>query len=94
MDSYEQLQALLDLAGQVGLVVRQLPGLAGGEDHPGGALIRVKGEEVLFLDARASVADQLAVTAAALAGRAELENRYVQPQLRDIIEKDQRDEDG
>jgi hypothetical protein len=87
MDAYAQLESLLELAEQLGLKVRRLPGPAGEGDHPGGALTRLKGQEVLFLDPQASVADQLAVTAAALAGRAELEDRYVAPELRAIIER-------
>ena len=91
MDSYQHLAALLDLAEQVGLTVRQLSPLPGEGGSPGGALVRVKGREVLFLDPQASVADQLAVTAAALAGRAELDNRYMPPQLRRIIQPDHED---
>jgi hypothetical protein len=87
MDAYEQLESLLDLAEQLGLKIRRLPGLAGEGDHPGGALTRVKGEEVLFLDAQAGLADQLSVTAAALAGRPGIEDRYMAPELREIIDR-------
>ena len=86
MDSHQQLEALLDLAEQVGMDVRPLAGSGGGGEHPGGALVRIRGKEVLFLDAAATVADQLAVTAAALAGRAELEDRFLPPELRQLIE--------
>ena len=86
MDSHQQLEALLDLAEQVGLAVRRLAGPAGGGEHPGGALVRVRGQEVLFLDSAAAVADQLAVAAAALAGRSELEDRFLPPELRQLID--------
>ncbi|NQU75943.1 MAG: hypothetical protein HQ546_06490 [Planctomycetes bacterium] len=94
MDAHEKLQALLDLADQIGLAVRKLPYMDGDGECVGGALVCVKGREVLFLDARAAVADQLAVTAAALAGRDELENRYIPPELRDIIEERRVGSDG
>lgn len=85
MDGYQLLETLLDLAEQVGLTVRQASGTAGG-DHPGGAVVRLKGADVLFLDPTAGVADQVAVAALALRGRAELQQRYLPPEVRDAIE--------
>jgi hypothetical protein len=87
MDAYQQLDALLDLATELGMTIRHLPGPAAGAEHPGGAVARLRGKEVLFLDSTAAVADQLAVTAAALAGRRELEGRFVAPQLRQAIDE-------
>ena len=89
MDEYEQLRWLLDLAESVGMDIRRAPGGAEavGADHPGGALVRLKGKDIIFLDPAASVADRAAVVAAALAGRADLEDRYLPPQIRELIER-------
>ena len=87
VEAYQQLEALLDLAGELGITVRQLAGAAAGAEHPGGALVRLRGQDVLFLDSTAAVADQLAVAAAALAGRGQLENRFLPPQLRQVIDE-------
>ena len=86
MDPYAQLASLLDLAEQLGLTVRLMPPSAEGE-HPGGALVRLRGREVLFLDAQAGVADRLAVVARALAGRAEVEDRFLPPELRELLDR-------
>jgi len=85
VDTYAQLEALLELAEQVGLTVRQAAGMAA-SDHPGGALVRLKNSEVLFVDPAAGVADQLAVAARALKGREALAGRFIPPELRDLIE--------
>ncbi len=85
VDAVTQLESLLDLADDVGLAVRRVPGGAD-TDHPGGALVRLRDREVLFLDPDASVADQLAVAAGALRGRPQLDERYLPPELRELIE--------
>jgi hypothetical protein len=87
VDAYEQLEALMELARDVGLSVRPMPGGVGEGDHAGGALARIKGQEVLFLDAQAAIADQTAVLAAALADREELENRYLPPEVRQCLQE-------
>ncbi|MBN1845435.1 MAG: hypothetical protein JW810_07100 [Sedimentisphaerales bacterium] len=76
------LSALLELAEQVGLEVRQVP--LGGE---GGGLCRLRGKNILFVDQSAVPAEQVARTAAALAGLDELEDRYLVPQVRRELEK-------
>ncbi len=86
MDPYAQLEALLELAEQVGLSVRAFPAAADGGDHPGGALAALRGRQVLFLNASAGVADRLAIVAAALADRPELQERFIPPELRAIID--------
>ena len=85
MDPYEQLEALLELARELEMAVRPMPAAFDGDEHPGGALTRIGAEQVLFLDRQAGVADQLAVVAKALAGREEIENRYLPPELRQCI---------
>ena len=64
MDLYQQLESLLELASEVGITLRRLAGPAAGAEYPGGALVRLRGKDVLFLDSTAAIADQLAVTAA------------------------------
>ncbi len=81
-----KLEALTDLAESLGVSVRRLPGGAGG-DHPGGALVRLKGRDVLFLESDATVSDRIAVAAAALRGRAELDDMYLPPELRELIDE-------
>ena len=78
MDEYGQLRFLLDLAEELGVTVRRAPAAppeapdsAGA--HPGGALVKLRGREILFLDPSAAVSDRIAVVASALAGRDELE---------------------
>jgi hypothetical protein len=87
MDSYQTIAELVELAAELGVEVRRAP--AGDPStHPGGALVTLKGKEVLFLDPSAGVADQLAVLAKTLQGRPELEDRYLKPSLREAIEGD------
>ena len=85
MDAHERLRALLELTEQIGLTVRRMPNLTGDGDRTGGALVRIQGEEVLFVDPLAAVADQTAFVAGVLAGRRELQSRFVAPQLRECI---------
>ena len=85
MDPQAQLDALIDLAEAVGIAVRRVA-TGGADAHSGGALVRLKGREVIFLDAMAATADQLDVVAAALHGRAELEDQFLPPQLRERID--------
>ena len=89
MEPYAQLAALLDLAEQLGITIRLMPSSTA-EDETGGAIVRMKGKEVLFLNADAGVADRLAVVASALAGHPELENRFLAPELRDIIQSNRK----
>jgi len=77
MDPHELLAALIDLAEAMGIEIRRAPPGTGSS-----ALVRLKGKEMLFLDPIAPVADQTSVVAGALAGRAELENRFLPPEIR------------
>ena len=89
MDEYAQLRALLDLAEAAGITLRRAPAgevPAGAAGHPGGALVRLAGKEILFLDPTASVADRIAVVAAALVGRNEIENTFLAPEIRQRID--------
>ena len=87
MDEYGKLRALLDLAESVGIRIRRAPGGADGDSvHPGGALVRLREQEILFLDPTASVADRIAVVAAALAGRKQMEGIFLPPEIRQLID--------
>jgi len=86
MNPHEQLAALIDLAETVGIDVRIAPPSGGLSEYRPGALVRLKGREMLFLDPTASLADQIAVVAAALAGRSELQDRFIPPELREQID--------
>lgn len=83
MEQDAQLGLLLDLAESAGLEIRRAP--PGGD--PGGALVRLKGTELLFLDPTAPVADQISVAASALAGRKEIEDRFLPPEIRELIDR-------
>ena len=48
--------------------------------------MRLKGSEILFLDTTASLGDQIAATAAALHGRSEIEDRFLPPEIRELID--------
>ena len=81
VDTQQLLEQLLDLAEHFGFEVRHVP--LGGS---GGGPCRVHGKEVLFVDTQADLADQIARAAAALAQRPGLEDRYLLPQVRDILQ--------
>jgi len=87
MEQASKLAALIDLAEQAGIVVRRVPSAGDSAEHPGGALVRLKGKEMLFLDPPADLADQINVVASALRGRKEIEERFLPPELRQAIEE-------
>jgi len=86
MEELSKLGKLLELAEQVGITIRRDPGAGDGGEHPGGSLVRLRESEMLFLDPTASTSDQISVAAAALKGRAELQDQFIPPGLRDLIE--------
>jgi len=86
MEPDSQIRLLLDLADEVGLEVRRVVGSSSGAEHPGGAKVRLKGKEILFLDPAACRSDQLDVLAGALKGRAGVEDRFLPPEIRERIE--------
>jgi len=85
MEPQAQLRVLLDLAEELGIVVRRMPPAADSAEHPGGALVRLGRRKILFLDPQAGAADQLAAAAEALRGRAELADRYLPPEIRELL---------
>jgi len=86
MDLDAKLSMLLDLAESLGIETRRMPAAGDSGDHPGGALVRLKGREILFLNGEASLADQIDAAAAALTGRKELENRFLPPEIRQALD--------
>ena len=86
MDAEAKLRALLDLAESVGITVRRVS-VADDGDRSGGALVRLHGRAMLFIDPNAPVGDRLAVAAAALKGRSEIEDRFLPPELRRLIDE-------
>ena len=88
MDEYAQLRALLDLVESVDIEIRRAPAelIDGGGAHPGGALVTLRGREILFLDPDAAVAERIEVAAAALRDRPGLEDVFIPPQIRQLID--------
>ena len=82
MDTETLLDELLDLAGQLGIELRRE--YLGGH---GGGICKLRGKWVLFVDTAASEVEQLDQTAAALANREELEQIYLRPQIREILDQ-------
>ena len=82
MDLGSRLEALLGLAEDIGIDVRTEP--MGGE---GGGMCRLRGRRVLFVDTSADVATRYDRTVAAMADVAELDDRYVVPEVREDIDR-------
>ena len=82
MREEDLLAALLDLAERLGIAVRQEP--LGGE---GGGLCQLRGKSVLFVDTSATFAEQLARTAEGLADVPGLEDCFVLPEVREVLER-------
>ena len=81
MDASTRFHEVVELFGRVGVEVRQehLGGCGGG-------LCVLRGRRVAFLDLDADVATRLHHCLAALAALPELDNVYVHPALRSLIE--------
>lgn len=82
MDDKSILNELLDVAERLGIEVRHE--YLGGE---GGGLCRLRGKQVLFVDVSASQAEQLARTATALAGLDQVDEQYVVPKVRQVLDR-------
>lgn len=87
MDQHTKLRLLIDLAESLGITVRSLPHRGGTNGASAGALVQLKGREILFLDSSAPSAEQIAVVAGALKGRSEIQDKFLPPELREIIEQ-------
>ena len=86
MELNVQLASLLDLAESLDITVRRVVSSGGASEHPGGAMVNLKGREMLFIDPHAAVADQVELVASALQGRAELQDMFLRPEIRELTE--------
>jgi hypothetical protein len=82
METMRLLECLTDLADELGIAIRSMPG--GGDSA--GAVVTLKGRRVVFLDPSAAPAEQIAVIASALAGRSELQDRFLPPEVRELMD--------
>ncbi len=92
MDAPAKLRVLLELAESCGIGIRRAPLLGDRDEQTGGALIRLKGREILFLDPSAPPAEQIGVVAAALVDRREIQDRFLPPEIRQVIEAAEKQE--
>ncbi len=87
MDDFKKLSALIQLAETLDIPIRRAPAAIDGQSNPGGSLVKFKGKEIIFLDTGASVSDQISVVALALVGRIELEEMFIKPEIRNILDE-------
>lgn len=82
MELYARLDALLTLAGEIGVEVRREP--MGGES---GGVCVMRGRRVLFVDTAADLETRYEKTLAGLARLPELQNRFLPPEVRDDLDR-------
>jgi hypothetical protein len=87
MDDASLLSTLLDLTEELGISVRIISQAGDSTEHPGGSVVRLKGKEVVFLNSAASSVEQAVVVAEALSGHDEMQQRYLAPEIRQLIEQ-------
>lgn len=85
MDLGGRLEALLELAEQIGIEIR-VESMGGS----GGGMCRLKGRHVLFVDTAADLATRYDRALAALAGVEGLEGHYLVPEVREDLERQRR----
>jgi hypothetical protein len=81
MESEAVLTELLALLGHSGVIIRTEP-MGGG----GGGLCKMKDKEVFFVDTEATTTEMVAICSDAVRERIDLENIYIKPQVRAILE--------
>ena len=86
MDAEATIAYLIDLVQSLNIEVRPRPASGDSDDGPAGSMVRLRGQEILFLDPSAPPPDQVELLASVLRGRAEIENRYLPPEIRDAID--------
>ena len=79
MDDQTKLRVLLDLVESLGISVRRGPARGGAWGDQGASLVTLRGKEILFVDN--------GVSAAAMAGRDEIEQIYLPPEIREMIDQ-------
>jgi len=82
MDLEAQLAELLRLADQLAIEVRFVP-----LEGAGGGLCRVKGRQILFVDADADVENRFETVLTALADQDGLDSMFILPQLREQLDR-------
>jgi len=82
MNPYDLQERLVELVSQLGISVRRAD--LGGA---GGSLVRLRGEDVLFLDTAADPDDQLQRLIPNVAKLPGLEDIYIIPELRALLEE-------
>ena len=82
MNSQDLLDQLVELVGQLDIEVRRAD--LGGA---GGSLVTLRGREVLFVDTSADPDDQLQRLAPDVARLPALENVFIIPELRQLLEE-------
>ena len=87
MDDQTKLRVLLDLVESLGISVRRGPARGGTWGDQGASLVTLRGKEILFVDNGVSAAAQVTAIAAALAGRDEIEQMYLPPEIREAIDQ-------
>ena len=87
MDDQTKLRVLLDLVESLGIDVRRGPTRGGTWGDQGASLVTLRGKEMLFLDAGVAAAAQVTAIAAALAGRDDIEQMYLPPEIRETIDQ-------
>ncbi len=86
MDPHRQLAALTDLAETLGIAIRRVPRSVDAGEHPGGALVVLRGTPTVFLNPDAPVPDQIALLADCLRTRREIEEMFLPPEVRELLE--------
>ena len=86
MEPHTRLNLLLDRPRRRASWSAACPVPATPASTPGGALVKLKGKEILFLDPTAPLPDQVAVVAGCLRGRAGIEQRFLPPEVRQAID--------
>ena len=81
MDADKLLEALVELAEEMGVEVRRVD-LGGG----GGSLVRLREKQVMFVDTSADAEEQVQRLAAEIAECGDFEDVYMVPELRELIE--------
>jgi hypothetical protein len=84
MEAHDQLQFLMNLAERLKLPIRQAPAGPAGS-HPGGAVVVLKGERIVFLDPDAALRDRIDVLACALSDCPELAGMFLPPEIRALL---------
>lgn len=81
MDVASQIDALVELAGRLGVEIRR-ENMGG----TGGGLCRLKGRQVLFLDLDADPATRLDLCVAALSSFPGIQDMYLAPEIRERLD--------